>query len=285
MRLSEYILLAVMALIFPFAGAYAAGSQDSSSAPAAVSPEAMIAEADSAYAHSEFERTISLYTEVMKQTGVSASLLFNLGNAYYRSGNEGEARLCLERAKRLDPSDRRISQNIDYLASRIEDANKAEMKGKKGSVAPDAPGFFGRIDRSICENTSSDTWATLGVISFLLLILAMSAYLFGTSVRLKKIGFFSGIVLLILSVVFVVFAEMASAHFSSEDEAVLMQFKATLSAEPEPDAPAVGFPLHRGTKFRVLDSELNAEGETGWYKVELNHNNVGWIPASAVTII
>lgn len=78
---------------------------------------------------------------------------------------------------------------------------------------------------------------------------------------------------------------MAAAHFESRDEAVLTQFKATLSAEPEAGSPTVGFPLHRGTKFRILGSELNVDGEVAWYKVELNHSNVGWISADEVEII
>lgn len=245
----------------------------------------MIAEADTAYAHSDYDLTVKLYREVIDSVGPSASLLFNLGNAYYKSGNEGEARLCLERAKRLDPSDATISQNIDYIATRVEDANKAELKGKKGDVAPDEPGFFGRTDRKISVDTSSDAWAEMAATAFILLILALALYFFSPNVRWKKVGFFSALIFVFFSVIFVIFSEMAASHFESKDEAVLMQFKLTLSAEPETDGPAVGFPLHRGTKFTILDSELNADGKVGWYKVQLNHSNVGWVPADAIEII
>lgn len=270
------LVCALCALLMP-GGVW--GAVDDSAA------ERMIAEADSAYSRGDYERCITLYNNVLGQTGPSATLLYNLGNAYYRSGNEGEARLCLERAKRLDPSDKHINQNIEYLASRVEDANKAELKGKKGNVAPDALGFFGRIDRSISVDTASDSWAGMAAMAFVLLILALALYFFSTSVRFKKIGFFSALIFLFFSVVFVIFAEMAASHFESKDEAVLMQFKTTLSAEPEPDAPAVGFPLHRGTKVRILDSEMGVDGDIEWYKVELNHNNVGWLPADAINVI
>ena len=36
---------------------------------------------------------------------------------------------------------------------------------------------------------------------------------------------------------------------------------------------------------RILDTELNADGEVAWYKVELNHNNIGWVAADAVEVI
>lgn len=245
----------------------------------------MVAEADTAYAKGDYEKTISLYTGIIEQTGPSASLLYNLGNAYQKSGNEGEARLCMERAKRYDPSNKDIDQNIDYIAMRVSDANQAELKGKKGDVMPDDPGFFDRANRSISVDTSSNAWAEMAATAFVLLILALALYFFSSNVRFKKIGFFSAIIFLFFSVVFVAFSEMAASHFRSRDEAVLMQFKLTLSSEPLADAPEVGFPLHRGTKFRILDSELGADGEVEWYKVELNHSNIGWVPAGAIEII
>ena len=254
-------------------------------AASSTSPMEMVAEADTAYAHDDYDKAVSLYREVIGQTGPSASLLYNLGNAYYKSGNEGEARLCLERAKRLDPSNKSIDENIAYIAGRVEDANRAELKGKKGDVAPDEPGFFGRADRTISVDTSSNAWAEMAATAFILLVLAVALYLFSSNVRFKKIGFFSALIFIFFAVVFIVFAEMAASHFESKDEAVLMQFKQTLSAEPEADAPAVGFPLHRGTKLRILDTELDVDGKPGWYKVELNSSNIGWIAADDVTII
>ena len=53
------------------------------------------------------------------------SSLFNLGNAYMRSGNLGKARLCYERAKRLSPDDGRIENNLAYVSSKVDDANAA----------------------------------------------------------------------------------------------------------------------------------------------------------------
>lgn len=245
----------------------------------------MVAEADTAYVKGNYEQTIELYTKVIESTGPSASLLYNLGNAYYKSGNEGEAILCMERAKRYDPSNKDIDQNIDYIAMRVGDANQAELKGKKWDVMPDEPGFFDRANRNISVDTSSDAWSQMAATAFVILVLALALYFFSSGVRFKKIGFFSAIIFLFFSVVFVVFAEMAASHFESRDEAVLMQFKLTLSSEPLPDAAGVGFPLHRGTKFHILDSELGSDGEVEWYKVELNHSNIGWVPADAVEII
>lgn len=244
-----------------------------------------IAEADSAYSHGDYEKTIALYNSFIKSNGANAAILYNLGNAYYKSGNEGEARLCLERAKRLDPSGHKINENLNYLTSRIQDANKSEMKGKRGSVAPDPKGYFGRLHDSIAVDTSSDSWAEMAAMAFLLTILAVALYLFSANVKLKKAGFFSAIILICFSVIFIIFAEMAAKEFYRKNECLLMTFKATLMAEPGDSDKPIGFPLHRGTKFQILDSRLNADGEIGWYKVKLNSSNIGWLPAADVTII
>lgn len=265
--------------------ALVAGNTFSFAVDAGTSVDAAIADADSAYSKANYEETIELYRGVIEQTGPSASLLFNLGNAYYKSGNDGGARLCLERAKRLDPSNALIAQNLHYITTRVDDANMAELKGKKGYVTSDETGFFGKLHRKISVDRTSDSWANMAAMAFILLILALALYFFSANVRFKKIGFFSAIIFFLFSVIFIVFAEMAAAHFDDKNEAVLMQFKITMKAEPADDANTVGFPLHRGTKFTILDSELNVDGEVGWYKVELNRNNIGWVPADALEII
>lgn len=245
----------------------------------------LVAEADTAYINEDYDKAIEYYNEVIRMTGPSASLLYNIGNSYYKTGNEGEARLCLERAKRLDPSNRNIDENIAYIAGRVDDANRAELKGKKGDVGPDEPGFFGRTNRKISVDTSSNSWAEMGATAFILLISALALYFFSTNVRYKKIGFFSAIIFVLFTVIFIIFAEMAANHFENKDEVVLMQFKQTLYAEPSAEAQTVGFPLHRGTKLRILDTELSVDGKPGWYKVELNSSNIGWIPVEDVSVI
>lgn len=244
-----------------------------------------IQKADSAYNKGDYATTINLYEQVIKSDGVSAPILFNLACAYYKTGNEGLARLYLERAKRLDPSNDVIDADINYIQSRVNDANKAELKGKRGEVIPDQPGFFKRIKNKVAVDTSSDAWANFAVMAFILLIISIAGYLFSPDVRFKKIGFFSGLIFVAFTVVFLVFSEMAASHFESKDEAVITAFKTTLTSNPLDAKSTIGFPINRGSKVTILESQLNEEGKIGWYKVELNSTNIGWLPASDITII
>lgn len=51
------------------------------------------AEADSAYVQERYEQAISLYNKLL-ETGTSASVYYNLGNAYYRTGDMAHAILA-----------------------------------------------------------------------------------------------------------------------------------------------------------------------------------------------
>lgn len=266
----------IFTLLFLSAGAsYAAENSD----------DALIQQADSAYSRGEYTKSEKLYNEIIEKNGETATLLYNLANSCYKAGNEGYARLYLERAKRLDPSNEKINNNLDYLSTRINDANKAELKGKKGSVTPDEPGFFGKVKQSVAVDTSSNAWAEMAATAFILMILALAIYFFNENVRFKKIGFFSAIIFAFFSAIFIIFAEMGASQFESKDEAIMTSFKSTLKSEPAPNSKDVGFPLHRGTKFDILDTQLEPDGEIGWYKVKLNNANIGWLPAADLTVI
>lgn len=247
---------------------------------------AEIAEADSAYKEKDYARAISLYEEVVSEKGVSVGLLYNLGNAYFQEGDYGHAMLSYLRAHRLDPSQKEVNSNLRYLRSRIEDSNKAELKGKRMRVSPDEPSFFESLHSAIATDTSSNTWAVWGAITFILFIGGAALYIFTRSVGARKIGFFGGILCLFASFLFVIFAAMGARAQSSRDTGVVIGFKVTLLTEPGKDADAnKSGVLTKGTEVSILSEEIDAEGNVTWYKVRLNSDYIGWIPASELELV
>ena len=59
---------------------------------------------DQSYQTEHYSDAIALYLEAMERDGTSSDLYYNLGNAYYRSGQIADAILSYERALRLDPT-------------------------------------------------------------------------------------------------------------------------------------------------------------------------------------
>ena len=75
--------------------------------------------------------------------------------------------------------------------------------------------FFFTWYRSVVNLMSVDAWACLSLVSLALVIVLLLVYLFSERVWLRKIGFFGGVVLLILFVLGNVFAPLAQLSCSS----------------------------------------------------------------------
>ena len=65
-----------------------------------------------AYAEGKYDEALSFYKGAIKQKGYSASLLYNMGNAYYQKKDVGQAILHYERALYLYPGNADIQANL-----------------------------------------------------------------------------------------------------------------------------------------------------------------------------
>lgn len=246
-----------------------------------------VAEADSAYLSGQYSIAVELYKEIAEESGVSAPLLFNLGNAYMKQDDFANAMLCYQRAKKLDPSNKHINNNIRYLSGKVEDANKAEQRDKKKRVAEDTPNFFQTIHTSVASNTSSNAWAGWAAAFFILFAGCACLYLFTSSEITRKFGFFGGIAFIFISMVCLVCAYSSAAEFDSHEHGVIMAFKTSLLTEPnvKSDSGQTEGVLTRGTKVRIVAEETDAEGNVNWIKVRLNSDYIGWVEAKDVAVI
>lgn len=253
-----------------------------SGAPTAFSSD--MACADSAYVRGDYEKAVAAYREVLERDGISARLLYNMGNAYYMLGNDGDAMLCYERARRIDPGNAQVAQNLHFLQSKVIEANKGELKGKAISMDADHESFIESLYRMIAVESRSDSWAVLAVIAFLLFLGGAVLYVFTPNVLARKTGFFSGLVFLGFTVVFVIFAFMAASNFHRQDEAVIKAFSTELLESPRFDSKPTSTPLHKGTKVKILEEKTAGDGSR-WVKVKLNSDNVGWMRGDQMEVI
>ncbi len=245
----------------------------------------LVARGDSAYEAGHFLEAVEIYKQVVAEEGTSAQLLYNLGNACVKNGDPGSAVIYYLKALRIDPSSKEIRNNLRYAELAVADRNKADLKGKQVSVEEDKASFIGRVHTSITQNTASDTWACAAAICFVAFIIALAGYIFVKIVFVRKACFFGGILLLLCSVAFIVFGEMAASKAARTDEAVIMAFKTRLVAEPDTTSQPASAPLNKGTKVEILDVETGPTGKPNWYKVRRNSNYVGWVRASEIEII
>lgn len=237
------------------------------------------------YEKGEYSKAAETYLQLDKSEGYSASLYFNLANCYAETGDYAHAVLYYSRANRLDPSNKVIKNNLDFILSKVEDSNRAELKGKKTSVSPEHETFFQTAHKLIARDVLSDTWAIFSAVAFVLFICCVAVYLFCSNVVLRKTGFFGGFCLMIMSLVFILFAFMAASDADSHDRGVMMAYKTELLVEPSSDSKAASSAICQGTCLHIMAEETDVQGMPTWYKVRLNSNFEGWVRASDIEVI
>ena len=234
-------------------------------------------DATKAYQAGDYAKAVECYQQLEKEHGTSSALLFNMGQAYTRAGKLGQAMLCYRRALVQNPSNREAHANIKYIESRVQDANLAELKNKKVSVVPEDLSFFMSVKQYITQRHSSNTWAFWSGLTFVLFCVCVALYIFVDTVLVRKIGFFGGGTMLVLSILFLTFAFMGARSMKSHDEGVITEYKAELRTDPSTSAKPTATPLTQGTVLQILDTEADKDGRPEWYKVRLNSQFIGWI--------
>ncbi|MBO4965203.1 MAG: tetratricopeptide repeat protein [Muribaculaceae bacterium] len=267
-------IISLFAMMIP-ARAYAEPDPESSG----------IEKAAQLYSQQKFEEAVSVYESVMSADGTTPELLYNLGNACYKAEKPAQAVLAYERALKLDPGNKQIINNLTYVRNRIDDRNKAELRGKNINVTLDDETFFGSMYALIAKETSSNYWATFAALSFVLTVIFVALYIFVRNVNARKVGFFGSLFFVSFAVIFLIFSFMAAKEFDSREEAVVTAYKIELLTEPKDGAKVSTTPLNAGTKLTVLETETNAKGIPTWYKVRLNSEFSGWIKCNDIELI
>lgn len=233
-----------------------------------------IQQADSAYTADRFQEAVNAYQDIINNEGTSATLLYNLGNCYYRLGEYGEAILNYERALRLDPTFEDARQNLEFVNSKITD-----RPGERGS-------FIGNALDAAALTAKSDVWAWLSLSFFTLTLLGIIAYIFSDAVLVRKLGFFGGFVSVILTAIFIFLSLRSASIANADDKAIVTASSTILSTSPrEPkDRSQEAMLLHEGTKVTILDSVRSTSDSipTLWYDVEIDNTHRAWINAAAV---
>ncbi|MCF0197891.1 MAG: tetratricopeptide repeat protein [Bacteroidaceae bacterium] len=226
--------------------------------------DAVKLQADSAYAKENFEQAARLYSQAQP----SAAVCYNLGNCYFRLDDMARAVLWYERASLLSPGDSDIRFNLDMARSKTID-----------KVVPQHEFFFVGWYRWLVNLMSIDAWGTLSLTLFVLCLVAFAVYLFTEPVWLRKAGFASCVVLLLLCVFGNVCGFSQRYRLTHRTGAIVMASSAVVKSTPAESGSDL-FVLHEGTRVEITDDALN-----NWYEVHLADGKQGWIARKNVEII
>ena len=229
--------------------------------------------ADSAYNRENYTEAVALYTKALGQGMVSPEMYYNLGNAYYRQGRLGQAVIAYERALRLDPSDKDARDNLNFVINQL------------GDMLEDDTSFLTTLHRNIVTAQSANAWAWTALICFALLCAAAALYIFAPGVRMRKTGFFGGIVMIFVTGYFILVAAHASDRLHDRSYAVVTAPSTTLNSVPRmPRQNEKSVSLTEGTKVQIVDSVPTPDDPVApqWYEVNINNSTRAWVRSTDV---
>ena len=235
---------------------------------------ANIDRANQAYKQELYNEALKLYLQEAEQTGVSSALYCNIGDTYYRLKDNVHAVLYYERALLLDPSNSDARFNLEFVRGKMQ--------------LPDDAGdswFSNWVDMTV-SRLSSNAWAIIAIITFLLFLAGVAAYMFLDNVLMRKIGFFGGALMIVVSIL----ANLAAFHVyhkaTGGNGAIIMPESVTLGTAPrEPrDKQEVAFELQQGTRVEIVDS-ITDKNSGKWLQISTAGGHKAWLNARDVEII
>lgn len=220
---------------------------------------AAFAKGNSEYAKGKYADAVKTYQSILNGGNQSATVYFNLGNAYYKQGDLPSAILYYEKAHKINPGDEDVNFNIQLCNLKTTD---------KIEAAPDF--FLTKWWDGIVLAFSVGTLGWLSILFFLAGSGVLVAYLYSPSVSLKRTSFFTAIGLITVGLITIILAATQVHYFASHKQAIIFSNAVNVKSEPGKGAKNL-FVIHEGTKVDVLEDNNN------WLRVRLLNGNEGWI--------
>jgi tetratricopeptide (TPR) repeat protein len=221
----------------------------------------------SSYSSANYQEALDKWMDLYKTGYRSATLNYNIANAYFKLQNIPAAILFYERAYLLDPADEDINYNLQIARTMIVD---------RFQEIPEL--FFVRWYNVISLLISSNAWALLSLLTFLICLVSVSVYIYSTRYIYKVVGFWFAVSMLFISSSSFALSYRNKELVSDSQKGII--FSPVVSGKSSPDNSGTDlFVLHEGTKVTIEDEV----GE--WFEIRLSDGNKGWVPSNSLDII
>ena len=220
------------------------------------------------YAAEKYDEAASLYEKVLAEDGIAPEVYYNLGNCYYKQDRISLSVLNYERALRLNPSDSDVKANLALARGKTQD-----------KVTPASELFFVSWWKQLAGMMSMSAWMTVALIAFILMLTGILVYAFLSDIRLRKIGAYTAIVCLLLTVLANLCALTQHFIVINHSYAIIMTPAVTVKSSPANTSTDL-FIVHEGSKVEILDDTM-----AGWREVKLEEGKQGWIEQDVIAEI
>ena len=227
-------------------------------------PEELLTRANSLYNENAFDSALVVYKSIIEEGYSSATLYYNIGNTYYKLRNYPLAIYYYEKSLKLDPNNDDTKHNIEiaklFLTDKIEAVPELFIKTWWNNLS----NFF-----------TLNTWSIITLILIGFSLICIFFYATAKARGLKKSMFFTGLLMIILTICSLSISAKKHRYISSHNEGIIVTPTITIKSSPSTSSIDL-FVLHEGSKVKILD---NADG---WEKIKIANGSIGWLPTSAV---
>jgi len=212
--------------------------------------------ANKLYAQNKFPEATAAYQKLIEAGSVAPALYFNLGNAFFKSGQIGRAIAAYQQAAALTPRDPDIRANLQFARNQVQGPTVR-------------PGFLQRSLATLSLNEwaslcAASLWVTFG-------LLALRQFKPALAPGLRTWTLLMALVTLAL----VAGTAAAFAGGPGHNLAIVTAREATVRNSPFDESPAV-FSANDGAELRVVDRKDD------WLQVTDGAKRFGWLKRTAV---
>lgn len=223
--------------------------------------------ANGLYKENDFTGAIKIYEKLLRDGAISPSLYYNLGNAYFKSGSNGRAILYYEKAMKLNPRDKEIKSNLNYVRSLTADKQFDSNNGFTDFFLSGLDGFF-----TINELT------LIAIVFYILITVTVIIYIFTDRYNIK---FYIKIVasfLIFFSLFFSYFLSVRIYHNEFNLRAIVMSLEEKARSGPGENYTEV-FTIHEGSWIYLRQKQGD------WSQITLPGGYTGWIKSNSLETI
>ncbi len=226
--------------------------------------EAIYIRANELYQNEQYEAAVKEYLKIRDLGYESWELYYNIGNAYYKTGDVARAILFYERARKLNPKNEDLEFNLQLANLSVVDRIPALPRL-----------FFVTWVEALANALSLEMWGGLTLSLYLLL---MAGILYRILARRGRSNRSVWVLSWGVAGLFLLAAAITSVRIYQEEnrvEGIVLAPKVDVRAAPDETSTEM-FTLHAGVKVQVQD-------ETGeWLRIRLADGKVGWLKKDAL---
>jgi len=220
---------------------------------------AVFSAANKLYAEGKFAEAAVAYEKILQTGAQSSALLFNAGNAEFKSGHLGQAIAAYRRAEWLAPRDAELRANLAFVRNQVQGATLHESRWQNwvGSLTLNEGALL----------TAVFFWLLFALLAARQIRPALAPRLRGATRLAVALTLCSGAVL----------ALQAANHFNAA-VAVVTGAETTARSGPFDEAQSA-FTAHDGAEMLILDRHDE------WVEVSNGAGKIGWLNRKQIEVL